>query len=142
MVDALKTQENLDNNIIPDENVERAAEAVKTVLDAVTENLKQGRNVNEAIVVNSQGRSGDSHVSEQLQVENQTQTEEGEWIPGLTRSKANGKHKESDLLQNPHDVHLQKAEKDLTKSYSGVKDSAMTFLRQKAKLMWLKGDEN
>ncbi|KAK7287455.1 hypothetical protein RIF29_00734 [Crotalaria pallida] len=50
---------------------------------------------------------------------------------------------QSDLSQFPGDVGLQMAEKDISKQYQTIKKNAFAFLRQKAKISWLReGDEN
>ncbi|KAK7281911.1 hypothetical protein RIF29_10282 [Crotalaria pallida] len=50
---------------------------------------------------------------------------------------------QNELIQNLNDVSLHMTEKDLCRQYSEIKLSAFSFLRQKAKLMWLKdGDVN
>ncbi|KAK7273151.1 hypothetical protein RIF29_14198 [Crotalaria pallida] len=50
---------------------------------------------------------------------------------------------QQELVINPYDISLQCAERELVRQYVEVKSNAMSFMKQKAKLIWLReGDEN
>ncbi|KAK7266574.1 hypothetical protein RIF29_19223 [Crotalaria pallida] len=50
---------------------------------------------------------------------------------------------QAELNLNPQDIQLQIEEKEILRQYYKIKADALSFLRQKAKLQWLReGDEN